>query len=1483
MFLMKRSDIKNIYRLSPMQMNMYHSYIQNPESEVYHQHVSNTISYSFDIERLEDAFTQLVHKHDALRTIFHTVKDNVVQVVLHHRKPSFNYVDLSIEASKVELCENYIQAEKAKRFQLSKDNLLQLTVLKLDDHIYQFLWSFHHIILDGWSFSLILEDLFCIYFDLDGSHDTSPPFSKYIQWLYEQDVNEAKLYWKKILSGYEQSISLSIPKHKMIADAYKSGQFKLQLSSEETNNIAEYCKSIGISMHAFVTTIWGLLLCQYGNQNDVVFGSVVSGRSATLERSSNMIGLMINTIPVRVSYDGNDSVECILKQTQLHLYESEPYSYYDLSAIQAENQLQIEHILVYENYPQIKKETLQGNGLQMIDINGRERINYSFCLEVIPGENLSFVMLYNALIYDVDIITRLADHLHYLINTIIQNPSKPVMSISMMTLQEQFQITEVFNDTRKPYPINQTIYHYFEKYALKYKENVALRFHDKNLTYGCLLEKVTALSQILLQKGIQKNRCVGLMIPRSFEMIVGILAIWKAGGIYVPISSDLPDARKEIMLNDCAASVLLTTQTQTIPNFSGEVLFIKLQELEINKGFEPRTEVTESNDIAYIIYTSGSTGVPKGVAVSHESVINRIEFENDVFPLDVQDVVMQKTAISFDVSIYELLCWVSTGSALSLLPPGGEKDPYMIIDTIRLHQVTVIHFVPSMLSSFLNHLEENRDGLDQIESLRYVVTSGEELRASHANRFYSLFDNRSKPVLVNKYGPTEATVDVSYYVCTTDLENEVIPIGKPMPNIQLYVIDRYQRLAPIDALGELYISGIGLAVGYLNKPELTAQKYVNTDIFQGKRLYKTGDLVRWRADGNIDYYGRMDRQVKVRGFRIELNEIEANLLSIQGVYEAHVLYQENIEKDQELFAFYVGVCSSDDIRKALLRCSPSYMVPRYIVQLDAMPYRSNGKVDSNKLLDYTYGLDSICLVSTGGIPHNHIEAEILSCWRDIFGNAQIGMDDDFFALGGHSILALRIASYISNTYSIRLMVTTVMEYPTVRQLALYVQSEMKCNIEIPHADPVGVYPVTAAQQRMYIMDIKSSMSGGYNMPQAFLIRGILDMELLRKSFEKVIQRHDILRSSFEIKQGRLSQVVHPEIPMEFTVDPPIHEQEIAQFIQRAIQPFQFTQLPLIRVALVPIIGKETLFFFDMHHIISDGTSLGIFVKELAAIYNGETLPDVDLQYHDFSQWQLNLLSDERISKQQAFWEDVFMSQMPVLNLPKSYELQVESGFSTGKTIFVEMNHKDSLQIHTFVQEQGTTLFMFFMSVYHIMLHKITLIDDITVATVVSNRSHPALQNTIGLFINTILIRSQPEPHTQFTQFLRDIALFCMKAFQHAEFPYEMLVDYIMKQNCTYMDASKPIVNTMLIMQNIDMQMPSFGEVEITPYAVSHPVAKYELQLEVFDVNNCIRFSLDYDSHLYSDEFVYKLMQQFITTALFVSENPNTFIGEIPFD
>ncbi|WP_170936679.1 non-ribosomal peptide synthetase [Paenibacillus aquistagni] len=1478
---MKRSEIKNIYRLSPMQMNMYQSYIQDPESDIYHQYVSNTISYPFDLKHFADSFERLVQKHDALRTVFHTVEDNVVQIVLNHRKPSYLSVDLSEESDKTALLKAYIQQEREKRFNLSKDNLIRLTILKLDEQMYQLIWCFHHIILDGWSFTMLVEDLFHIYFNFADKREEPLPFSKYIQWVNGQAPNVAKLYWNEYLSNYEQTNSLSIPKHQTVPDEYLSKQQKIQLSVEETTKISDYCKSKGISMNAFVTAAWGLLLCQYNNQNDVVFGTVVSGRPSALHRSNEIIGLMINTIPVRITFNEQDSFDLIVSKTQLNLFEAEPYSYYDLAAIQAENHLTLDHVLVFENFPKINKEKIIGNSIEVIDTEIREKIKYPFCLQVIPGESLSFVMLYNALLYRNDIIERLSKHLLQLLRSIITDPSRPAKDITMITPEETKLVMNDFNNTEMSLPKGQTIYSYFVSHAMQNKEKIALRFYDKTLTYGVLLEKVAVLSQVLIQNGVKQNCCVGLMIPRSFEMIIGMLAIWKVGAIYVPIDINVPDVRKEIILNDCCASALLTTKDQNIPCFIDKVLFA--EDVAISLRDEEENKAINGSDIAYIIYTSGSTGVPKGVAVSHESVLNRIEFESSTFPFNSNDVVMQKTTIAFDVSIFELLSWISSGSSLSLLPPDGEKDPVEIVDTIQSHQVSVIHFVPSMFSEFLNYLEGNKDKLYAVQSLRYVVTSGEELLASHIARFYALFDETKEIKLINKYGPTETTIDVSYYVCEREYEGGPVPIGKPMHNMQLHVVDRFNRIAPIGAFGELYISGTCLANGYLNNPELTAQKYVYNDAIPGRRLYKTGDLVRWKPDGNIDYYGRMDRQVKVRGFRIELNEIESYIKFILGIYEVHVLcYAGTEQKNQELAAFYTGTIPVAEIRSELSRIVPGYMIPRYIIQLESMPYRSNGKVDTEKLLQYINNETYYSLQITDA-PQNTIEVEILNCWREILGNVNLGMEDDFYEQGGHSILALRITNRINKMYSIRLHVTAVMQNPTARKLAIHVENEMKGSFEISRAEPTGVYPATPAQQRMYIVEIKSNMNGGYNMPQAFIVNGLLDLELLKESFRQVIQRHDILRSSFEIRKGILSQIVHTEGSLEFILNEPICVEEIDQFIQNSIHPFHFRELPLMRVSLVPIIGKGILFFFDMHHIISDGVSLGVLMKELAAFYNGEELPNTSLQFHDYAVWQSGQTSEERINKQRKFWEEVFKSGLQTLELPGDLRMTNSLNNNSGKTVFLKINDKDSLQIHTFIREQGVTLFMFFMSVYHAMLHKITGMEDITVATVATNRPDLSLQHTIGLFINTILIRSQPAQNKQFQDLLREVTEFCMKAFQYSEYPYEYLVDYIRQKNAIYDSIPNSITNTMLIMQNIEIKMPSLDNLNITPYPVRHPVAKYELQLEVFDVDGCIRFSLDYNSNTYSEEFALGLLEQFSLIALFASKEPKTFIGELPFN
>ncbi|MEC0182799.1 non-ribosomal peptide synthetase [Paenibacillus peoriae] len=1075
--------VDNIYTLTPMQKGMlFHSQLdsQAAANDAYFEQLSYDMQDQLDIQAFADSLNMLVRRHEALRTHFYFGRDTEpLQVVYRSRDCGFYYEDL--RELDVETRDTWLKSfkleDKARGFDLRRDVLLRVAVLRTGEDHYHFVWSFHHIVMDGWCLSLVNKEVFESYAALQEGRvpELAPavPYSSFIEWLEAQDRETSADYWRSYLSGYEQQTALPAVKTGRKSEGYTASDWVTDLEHELTLRVEETAKRYQVTMNTLLQTAWGIVLQKYNNHNDVVFGSVVSGRPSDIIGVENIIGLFINTIPVRVRTEPGQSFAEIMKNMQEQALASHAYDTYPLFEIQAltdQKQDLINHIMVFENYPvdeQVEELGNDGQGTFTIsNVVATEQTNYDLGVVVMPGEDIKIRFMYNALCYDQADIERLYGHFVRLLEQILLNPNVCVEELELVTAAEKQQITGEFNDTASVYPHHQTIQKLFEDQAERTPDHIAVVWGRQSLTYRELNERANRLARTLRAEGVEPDQPVGILVQRSLEMIVGIYAILKAGGAYVPIDPDYPADRIRFMLEDSGAKLVLTqarVAEQASLSFDGKVLVLNLDRPE-QDGKEMYHEDSSNLEplsgprhIAYIIYTSGSTGKPKGVMVEHHSVLNRILWMHDRYGLGAEDTILQKTAFTFDVSVWELFWWSMVGSKVSLLSVGGEKNPEDIVDTIARDGVTTMHFVPAMLHAFLEYVEQQPREVMQTKlgTLRHVFASGEALPPQHVARFQRLVSSLAGAKLINLYGPTEATVDVSYFDCEPTEEYTVIPIGKPIQNICLYIVkEGTEQLQPIGVAGELCISGVGVARGYLNRPELTAEKFVADPFADGKagyeRMYRTGDLARWMPDGNIEYLGRIDHQVKIRGYRIELGEVEERLTSVPSVRDSVVIAVQDGAGQQQLCAYFTAdkQLTVREIRSALLATLPGYMIPSAFVQLDRIPLTANGKIDRKALPAPDKALHT---GTEYAAPRTEVEQLLAAIWQEVLEIPQVGIHDDFFTLGGHSLKVLELVRKVHLATDIELPIRSVLEFPTIEEQALAL---LKSDLEYKADSPI---------------------------------------------------------------------------------------------------------------------------------------------------------------------------------------------------------------------------------------------------------------------------------------------------------------------------------------------------------------------------------------------------------------------------------------------
>ena len=1062
--------IQDVYGLTPLQEGMLFHDLSDKESTAYVVQTVLKIEGSYDIKSFKDALDLLSARYDALRTMFVYEKlKEPKQIVLKEREVELNSIDLSKENSfeQKEKIDSIKVEDINRKFDLKNDSLLRVTVIKIEESKCVLIWTVHHIIMDGWCSNILFEKFFDYYTRLNNgeSYDEmkktideetsrSPLYSDYIKWLNKQDKEKASKYWKDELDDYENDAEIK-PMKKPEPTEEQVRELWGELDVDITNKIKDFAESIEATINNVAETAVGILVQKYTRSEDVVFGKVVSGRNVPIDGIEEVVGMFINTIPVRITANKDMTVSELVKRQHIKGVESTNYDYCSLAEIQDNTVLKsnlIKHTYVFENYlsgvnTEQEDDKAAGNFSITVE-SSREQTHYgiSFAAMEIDGK-LNFKILYNPNQFCDDEIKHIMDKLLVICEKIALNPECKVSELEAISKEEKRLVLDEFNDTKYEYPIDKTVVELFEEQVERTPDNVAVVYEDSKITYRELNNRANALAHKLRELGVKPDDYVAVIAVRSIEMIEGIYGIIKSGGAYVPVDPTYPEDRIRFMLEDSNPKAVLVYTDEEVSVIDKdenvirindrEIPVINLASSEVFVGvFENPERVNKPEDAVYCIYTSGTTGKPKGVPNINKGLINRVLWMHKKYHLSEEDAILQKTTFTFDVSVWEIIWWSLVGARVVMLKQGDEKVPDAIMKTIEKNKITHMHFVPSMLNIFL--LDAEGKDVRGLSSLKYVFSSGEALSRDSLRTFNKLIRSKNENTrLINLYGPTESSIDVTYFDCEYDYE--CLPIGKPIDNVQIYIVQG-DKLCGIGIPGELCIGGVGLARGYLNRPELTTEKFVKNPFGEG-RMYHTGDLARWLPDGNIDYLGRIDEQVKIRGFRIELGEIESKIAEIDGVKEVTVVAKDDYEGEKNIYAYYVGEDSkvtASIIRDSLRVSLPEYMIPAYMMQIDSIPVTKNGKVDKRALPDIEVASEREYVA-----PRNEIEEMVSEIWCDVLNQDKLSVCDAFYELGGNSIRAMKLINRINQELSISIKLSEFLKSKmTIEDMSIMVEESL---------------------------------------------------------------------------------------------------------------------------------------------------------------------------------------------------------------------------------------------------------------------------------------------------------------------------------------------------------------------------------------------------------------------------------------------------------
>ncbi|EJQ37641.1 amino acid adenylation domain-containing protein [Bacillus cereus BAG5X1-1] len=1474
---MKVTKVEKIYPLSNMQKGMLFHAIEDKNSDAYFEQIVLDIKGNINETIFEESFNEIMKRHEILRASFNYKLEEPLHVIMRDRKIKFNYDDISKlkPDNKDKYIKKYIVDDKEKGFDLTKETLMRICLMKTSNESYKVIWTFHHILLDGWCTGIILDELFTIYScRIKGEEhqlEEPRPYSDYINWLNNQDNEEGMEFWRKYLEGFEQKAI--IPKfNSSISREYRRGEKVVEFSKKLTDQVVQMAKRNNVTLNTVVQGIWGLILAKYNNSEDVVFGTVVSGRDATVEGIEKMVGLFINTIPTRIRCESDKTFKEVLTTSQGNAIESNTYNYINLAEVQTLSKLKnnlIDHVLVFENYA-FDKEGIEEKendlGFEVVAITDEERTNYSFSIIVGLGEKLKLTLVYDKNVYDEELIKNIESHIKNVTEQVVRNVDKKLSEIDLISEEEKNNLLYSYNDTKTDYPKEKTIHQLFEEQVEKTPNRVAVKFGDNKLTYRELNGKSNQIARLLRDKGIKPNTIVGIMAERSLEMIIGIMGILKSGAAYLPIDVKAPEDRIGYMLQDSNAKILLT-QDKFIDQCNFGVETVNLDQEDVFMQSTDNVElINRSNDTAYVIYTSGSTGTPKGVIIQHYSAIRVVKNTNYI-EFKGSDTVLQLSNYSFDTSIFDIFGALLNGAKLVMVEKDTAFDLSKLARLIKTEKISVMFITPALFNPLVDF------EVDCLKNLRKVVVGGEKLSSPHVQK---ALEEIGEDKIINGYGPTESAVFATYYSIKEVANN--IPIGKPLSNTSVFIVDRDCKLLPFGVPGELCISGDGLSKGYLNRPELTAEKFISNPYIQGERMYRTGDLARILPDGNIEFLGRIDHQVKIRGYRIELGEIENQLLKHDEVKEAVVIAREDMNHSPYLCAYFTsdiadGESLIQEIREILTRGLPEYMIPAFFVQLEKIPLTTNGKIDRKALPEPDgSGIDGVAYEA----PRNEVEEKLVSIWQDILGVEKIGINHHFFEIGGHSLKATTMASRIHKELMVEMPLRQIFQTPTIRGIGEFINSTKESVYDsIKIVEEKDYYPLSSAQRRLYILNKIEGSGVSYNMPFAMKIKGDLDVQQFKKVFRRLIERHEALRTSFVMVDGEPVQKIEKEFDFQVTYRE-VGTDKVDDIINGFVKPFDLEKAPLLRVEIIKVAEEEHMMVMDMHHIISDGISMSILTRELSRLYEGKELSPLSIQYKDYSAWQKELSTKEEMKKQEKYWMEVFKEEVPVLNMPTDYKRPATLN-TEGDLVQFELDGDLSAKLKKVAKEQGVTLYMLLLAGYTTLLSKYTGQEDIVVGSPIAGRPHHDLKNIVGMFVNTLAMRNYPRGDISFRDYLKEVKENALRAYENQDYPFDELVERLdLKRDL----SRNALFDTMLVLQNLDSFNEGIEGLKFESYDNEINVAKFDLTLSAIETDNILKFGLEYCTKLFKKETVERISEHFVNVLKTIAHNSEIILDQI---
>jgi amino acid adenylation domain-containing protein len=1489
-------DIPNIdeeetYIVSSSQKSLWLLCQLEEQNTVYNIPSIFELKGELNIEALEKAFQSLLERHESLRTVFvETENAEVRQQIIAVKDLDFKLRTEDLSPNDIDQnLNNLIEKELKFSFDLSKDCLVRAKLIKTADDAFIFVLVIHHIITDGWSIQLMINELFVLYnaFIKNLSNPLFPlqiQYKDYAAWQQNQlrDNNAShKEYWLKQFQDTIPILDLPVYKARPLTKTFNGGIVKRSFNTEILKQFSNLCQSQDATLFMGLTSLLNVLFYRYTNQNDIIIGTPIAGRPHS--DLQNQMGLYLNTLALRTQFDGQDSfIELLsnVKNRTLEAYEHQVYPFDELiENLNLKREVSrsplFDVMLILQNMDSFDSSAKQLEGITVQQYQNKQNLLIKFDLEFTFdefGNELNLNLTFNIDIYTIDFIEKITEHFGALLQGVIAEPNIPVSRINYLSPNEIKQLVYDFNDTEVAYPKDKTIVNLFEEQADKTPDNIAIVFEGLELTYKELNEKVNQFAYYLRENyDIQPDDLVGIKLGRSEQLIITILGVLKSGAAYVPIDSDYPQERIDYIEEDTNCKAIIDEDELMMFNFQ-----------RFRYKLENPDPINTSSHLAYIIYTSGSTGNPKGVMVEHRNVIRLVK-PCSYFPLHTDTVLLSTGSISFDATTIEFFGTLLNGSTLVLTSQDDLLDLSTLEDIVKTNGVNSLW----MTASWFNSVVENN--ISFFEIISQLIVGGDVVSPKHTQK---VFESNPSIKIVNGYGPTENTT----FSATFDIQNEkyiTIPIGKPIPNSQAYILDQNLQPVAIGVSGKLYLSGEGVSRGYLNQPELTTEKFVANPFILGTKMYDTGDLGRWLPDGNIEFLGRNDHQVKIRGYRIELGEIETSLLQFSSNLKQVVVQVKDVNGEKVLVAYYVSDIEIDkiEIRNYLQTKLPEYMIPSFYVLLDSIPLTPNGKTDRNALPGIN-GEDSIRREYIE--PRNDTEQKMAEIWQEVLGLEKVGITDNFFELGGHSLIVAQVINRLNKQLNKTVSFKDFFSNPTIDALSKTLNQDDYA--AIPKAEIMESYPLTASQNRFWILSQLEGGSLAYNMPSAIKLIGDLDTAKFKETFSLLIQRYEILRTSFKNNsEGQIQQYIAPVNEINFEVterDCSNHKEQedlVLHYLeeQNAIA-FNLEQAPLIRASLIKLKENEHIFSLCMHHIIGDGWSMQLIISEVVKTYNAiiqgvsVNLPDLNIHYKDYAVWINEEIQQEKHQESKDFWLNELKGEIPVLELPSFKKRPLVQTYN-GAVKLYEFSGEFLEKLKTFSTEHDVTLFMTLMAGIKTLLHNYSNQDDIIIGTPIAGREHPDLENQLGLFLNTLAIRTKFEQGDTFLDILNKEKETLLSAYQHQDYSFDELVGNLNLKR----DLSRSALFDILIVLQNQAQLKNLGNntvltgLEVEGFDFENKTSKFDISF-IFVETQQLLLTINYNTDIYDTFLIDSLFSHLENIFNAGINNPEQAIDKLDY-